>query len=138
VLRKRRGRLGLADKGREQSWQVRKVPGDQHIARLRPQAITDFRKILDDSEVDALFCEAPNHWHGPATILAPPQPFRMDASCQGDALRIGSRRYPWGIGVHADYRGRGLSARDPDWRNYRPETYISDIFDLLAVADAQT
>lgn len=35
----------------------------------RPQVITDFRKILDDKEVDALFCEAPNHWHGPATIL---------------------------------------------------------------------
>lgn len=38
--------------------------GDQ-----RPQAIRDFRTILDDREVDALFCEAPNHWHGPATIL---------------------------------------------------------------------
>ncbi|MGE3819741.1 MAG: Gfo/Idh/MocA family protein [Isosphaeraceae bacterium] len=36
----------------------------------RPQAITDFRRILDDKDVDALFCEAPNHWHGPATILA--------------------------------------------------------------------
>ena len=36
----------------------------------RPQAITDFRRILDDPDVDALFCEAPNHWHGPATILA--------------------------------------------------------------------
>jgi hypothetical protein len=36
------------------------------------------------------------------TILAPPQPYRMDQSCQGDALRIGNRRYPWGIGVHAD------------------------------------
>jgi hypothetical protein len=36
------------------------------------------------------------------TILAPPQPYRLDASCQGDALRIGNRRYPWGIGVHAD------------------------------------
>src|SRR4029453_10500755 len=36
----------------------------------RPQGITDFRKILDDKEVDALFCEAPNHWHAPATILA--------------------------------------------------------------------
>jgi pimeloyl-ACP methyl ester carboxylesterase len=35
-----------------------------------------------------------------------------------------------------DYRGRGLSARDPDWRNYRPETYIGDLLDLLAVADA--
>jgi len=36
----------------------------------RPQAIGDFRKILDDKEVDALVCAAPNHWHAPATILA--------------------------------------------------------------------
>jgi predicted dehydrogenase len=42
----------------------------QHSGTQRPQAITDFRRILDDREVDALFCEAPNHWHGPATILA--------------------------------------------------------------------
>ena len=33
-----------------------------------------------------------------------------------------------------DYRGRGRSARDSDWRNYRPETYLSDILDLLTVA----
>lgn len=32
--------------------------------------IQDFRRILDDQEVDALFCAAPNHWHGPATIMA--------------------------------------------------------------------
>jgi predicted dehydrogenase len=31
--------------------------------------ITDFRQILDDKEVDALICAAPNHWHAPATIL---------------------------------------------------------------------
>src|SRR5579872_2673160 len=37
--------------------------------RQKPQAIGDFRTILDDREVDALFCEAPNHWHGPATLL---------------------------------------------------------------------
>lgn len=34
------------------------------------EAITDFRKILDDREIDALVCAAPNHWHAPATILA--------------------------------------------------------------------
>lgn len=34
-----------------------------------PQGITDFRQILDDPEIDALVCAAPNHWHGPATIL---------------------------------------------------------------------
>jgi predicted dehydrogenase len=31
--------------------------------------VADFRKILDDPAVDALICAAPNHWHGPATIL---------------------------------------------------------------------
>lgn len=36
----------------------------------RPKTIGDFRKILEDSEVDALVCAAPNHWHAPATILA--------------------------------------------------------------------
>ncbi|MBI1320458.1 MAG: gfo/Idh/MocA family oxidoreductase [Candidatus Hydrogenedens sp.] len=35
-----------------------------------PQAIGDFRTILDDPEVDALVCAAPNHWHAPATIFA--------------------------------------------------------------------
>lgn len=31
-----------------------------------------------------------------------------------------------------DYRGRGQSAYDPDWRNYDPRTYIRDIQDLLS------
>lgn len=35
-----------------------------------PQAVGDFRRILDDKDVDALVCAAPNHWHAPATILA--------------------------------------------------------------------
>ncbi len=36
------------------------------------------------------------------TILTPPQPYRMDRSCQGDRISIAGKRYPWGIGVHAD------------------------------------
>jgi len=36
------------------------------------------------------------------TILAPPQPYAMDQSCQGDAISIAGKRYPWGIGVHAN------------------------------------
>ncbi len=35
-----------------------------------PQIAGDFRRILDDAEVDLLICAAPNHWHAPATILA--------------------------------------------------------------------
>lgn len=32
-----------------------------------------------------------------------------------------------------DYRGRGQSDYDPDWRNYNPLTYLDDIRHLLAV-----
>ncbi len=39
-----------------------------------------------------------------STVLAPPQPYRMDRSSQGDAISIAGKRYPWGIGVHADSR----------------------------------
>lgn len=35
-----------------------------------PRAETDFRRLLDDKAIDILICAAPNHWHGPATILA--------------------------------------------------------------------
>ena len=34
------------------------------------QGVGDFRRILDDPEVDALLCAAPNHWHAPASIMA--------------------------------------------------------------------
>jgi len=35
-----------------------------------PQTVKDFRKVLDDKNVDALTIAAPNHWHAPAAILA--------------------------------------------------------------------
>lgn len=35
-----------------------------------PEKVTDFRRILDDPEIDALSIAAPNFWHAPATILA--------------------------------------------------------------------
>lgn len=33
-----------------------------------------------------------------------------------------------------DYRGRGRSHHDPDWRRYQPTTYLNDIRHLLVVA----
>jgi pimeloyl-ACP methyl ester carboxylesterase len=38
--------------------------------------------------------------------------------------------------ITLDYRGRGHSAYDPDWRNYRPEVYVSDIRHVLAATNA--
>lgn len=36
----------------------------------RARGVTDFRRILDDPDVDALVIAAADHWHTPATILA--------------------------------------------------------------------
>ena len=44
----------------------------------------------------------------------------------------------WAVGrrvICLDYRGRGRSQYDRDWRNYRPETYLGDIRHLLAAAN---
>lgn len=34
-----------------------------------------------------------------------------------------------------DYRGRGQSAYDPDWRNYKPEVYLADLTQVLAACN---
>ncbi len=39
-------------------------------ANQQPQAIGELQQLLDDPEVHALVCAAPNHWHAPATIMA--------------------------------------------------------------------
>ncbi len=36
----------------------------------RPTGVTDFRRALDDPDVDALVIAAPDHWHAPAALLA--------------------------------------------------------------------
>lgn len=36
----------------------------------KPKGVRDFRRILDDKEVDAIMIATCNHWHAPATILA--------------------------------------------------------------------
>ena len=44
-----------------------------HIEELtgkRPPLVVDFRKLLDDKNVDALGVATPDHWHAPATIMA--------------------------------------------------------------------
>ncbi|HNS00441.1 MAG TPA: Gfo/Idh/MocA family oxidoreductase [Planctomycetota bacterium] len=36
----------------------------------KPEEVGDVRRLLENPVVDALVIAAPNHWHGPATILA--------------------------------------------------------------------
>ena len=33
--------------------------------------------------------------------------------------------------ITTDFRGRGFSDHDPNWRNYHPGTYVNDVFALL-------
>jgi len=35
-----------------------------------PQTVGDFRRILEDKNIDAMVCATPDHWHGLATVLA--------------------------------------------------------------------
>lgn len=35
-----------------------------------PKVIKDFRKVLDDKDVDAVFIATPEHWHAPMAIMA--------------------------------------------------------------------
>lgn len=43
------------------------------------------------------------------------------------AIRLSARRRV----LCPDYRGRGQSARDPDWRNYTPATYLNDLRHIM-------
>ena len=55
--------------------------------------------------------------------------FDLLAAALGDAQRI----------VSIDFRGRARSDIDPDWRRYKPATYVADVLfqlDALGVSDA--
>ena len=40
------------------------------MTNKRPKATPDFRKALEDKQMDAIVVAAPDHWHAPAAILA--------------------------------------------------------------------
>jgi len=42
----------------------------KEITGKAPKGVSDFRKALEDKNVDALVIATPDHWHAPATILA--------------------------------------------------------------------
>src|ERR1051325_6817418 len=37
---------------------------------VKTQSYTDFRRVLDRKDIDAVFVSTPDHWHAPITIMA--------------------------------------------------------------------
>lgn len=52
-----------------------------------------------------------------------------------DFHKLALRHAPQRRVLCMDYRGRGRSAHDPNWRNYHPRTYVGDVMTLLTVAN---
>src|SRR5664280_2167137 len=42
----------------------------KEVTGKEPKGVRDFRKILDDKDLDAVYIAAPDHWHAPASILS--------------------------------------------------------------------
>jgi predicted dehydrogenase len=40
------------------------------VTGIEPKGVRDFRSILDDKELTAVYIAAPDHWHAPAAILS--------------------------------------------------------------------
>ncbi len=111
------------------------------VQKREPKVVGDFRRILDDSNVDVLVVAAPNHWHAPATILgcAAGKHVYVEKPCsqtpaEGELavqaarkhkriVQMGTQRRSWpGIveaidKIHAGEIGRVLYART--WYNNR-------------------
>ncbi len=40
------------------------------VTRKEPLGVSDFRRILDDKNLDAVYIATPDHWHAPASIIS--------------------------------------------------------------------
>jgi len=59
----------LCDVDSDQIRSAQRRIGRNHPAKCR-NGVSDFRRMLDDPEVDAIINATPCHWHGLGTILA--------------------------------------------------------------------
>ena len=63
----------LANQGCKVAYTCDPDPGRAGSAKQQLSAdhpVSDLRKVLDDKAVDAVVIATPDHWHGPAAILA--------------------------------------------------------------------
>ncbi|MBL9091265.1 MAG: Gfo/Idh/MocA family oxidoreductase [Planctomycetaceae bacterium] len=56
----------ICDPDEARAAKAREAVADRHS----PQVVTDLRRVLDDKSVEAVVVATPDHWHGPAAILA--------------------------------------------------------------------
>jgi predicted dehydrogenase len=84
-----------------------------------PKAAPDFRKTLEDKDLDALVVAAPDHWHAPAALLAsaakknvflekpvshnPHEGELLVAAAKkyGNVIQVGNQRRSWSVVVDA-------------------------------------
>jgi predicted dehydrogenase len=90
-----------------------------NLQSSRPKAAKDFRKALEDKEMDALVIAAPDHWHAPAGILAckagkqvfiekpvshNPEEGELlvtAAKKYGSVIQVGNQRRSWSVVIEA-------------------------------------
>jgi len=45
------------------------IKAAKNVTGKEPKGVKDFRKILEDKDLDAVYIATPDHWHAPASIL---------------------------------------------------------------------
>lgn len=69
-----------------------------------------------------------------APVVCLPGITRNSRDFEDLALHLAAQRFV----VTPDFRGRGHSDADPDWRNYHPQTYVGDVVELLDALDIES
>ncbi|KPM46644.1 Gfo/Idh/MocA family protein [Jiulongibacter sediminis] len=78
----------------------------------KPKLFTDFRRILDDPEIDAISCATPDHWHAQVAIMAfqaskdvygeKPLSYTLrEGELMFEAMKANNRIFQLGTQIHA-------------------------------------
>ena len=83
----------------------------------------------------SLFCRLYGRREAETTpVLCLPGITRNSRDFQDLAAHLAAQRFV----VTPDFRGRGRSDADPDWRNYHPQTYVGDVVELLDALELES